>query len=253
MSLIKAFVTIQVALFVELASRPPTPSVPKDQRKLREGPLHINVAISYVRVCREPFEVLQSLILGSCQYLQLTHAAIELLILGCVKLEMHWQSHLMEAITNFLLPYKNTACIRLSPISIFGATLAIFGAVGRLLCFKELGQHFTYDVAILKHHQLITSGPYSLVRHPSYISGTIMHAGVLTWFFAKGSWCRESGMLERPIAWLLIVPTICLYVFAPLISVRRVKYEDELLKKEFGEEWDKWSHRVPYRLIPWVY
>ena len=142
MSLIKAFVTIQVALFVELASRPPTPSVPKDQRKLREGRLHINVAISYVRVCREPFEVLPSLILGSCQYLQLTHAAIELLILGCVKLETHWQSHMMEAITNFLLPYKNIACIRLSPISIFWCDTGNFWSCGPTTLLQRIRSTF---------------------------------------------------------------------------------------------------------------
>ena len=29
--------------------------------------------------------------------------------------------------------------------------------------------------------------------------------------------------------------------------------EDEMLKKQFGEEWERWRQRVRYRLIPYVY
>ncbi|EIW84539.1 hypothetical protein CONPUDRAFT_151555 [Coniophora puteana RWD-64-598 SS2] len=50
---------------------------------------------------------------------------------------------------------------------ITGALLALAGSQLRLLCFRTLGKHFVFNVALKKNHRLITSGPYSIVRHPS--------------------------------------------------------------------------------------
>lgn len=33
----------------------------------------------------------------------------------------------------------------------------------------------------------------------------------------------------------------------------RTRVEDEVLKKEFGKEWEEWSTRVRWRLCPGVY
>src|SRR6185437_16196584 len=48
----------------------------------------------------------------------------------------------------------------------------IFGGVMRGVCHRHLGKFFTWEQSIYKDHQLITSGPYSYVRHPAY-SGLI--------------------------------------------------------------------------------
>ncbi|CAG8462160.1 10328_t:CDS:1 [Scutellospora calospora] len=45
--------------------------------------------------------------------------------------------------------------------------MAIFGAMLRLRCFKVMKEFFTFNVEIKKNHKLITTGPYSLLIHPS--------------------------------------------------------------------------------------
>ena len=35
--------------------------------------------------------------------------------------------------------------------------------------------------------------------------------------------------------------------------VGRTKQEDEMLREEFGEEWEEWAKRTPHRLIPYVW
>ncbi|EEB96021.1 hypothetical protein MPER_04914 [Moniliophthora perniciosa FA553] len=47
--------------------------------------------------------------------------------------------------------------------------------------------------------------------------------------------------------WLFLTAFLCTLV------VLRVKDEDEMMKKQFGEEWEAWSRRVRYKLIPGVY
>ena len=50
----------------------------------------------------------------------------------------------------------------------------IFGGALRVVCFKVLGRFFTFDLAVQSDQKVIQSGPYALVRHPSY-SAMILH------------------------------------------------------------------------------
>jgi protein-S-isoprenylcysteine O-methyltransferase Ste14 len=34
---------------------------------------------------------------------------------------------------------------------------------------------------------------------------------------------------------------------------RRVPEEDAMMRKQFGQEWERWAARVPYKSIPGVY
>src|ERR1051326_3672929 len=43
----------------------------------------------------------------------------------------------------------------------------IGGSLLRLWCFKCLKEFFTFNVTIKKDHKLITTGPYSILVHPS--------------------------------------------------------------------------------------
>ena len=44
---------------------------------------------------------------------------------------------------------------------------AIGGASLRLWCFKVLNKYFTFNLTVKKNHELITTGPYSYLVHPS--------------------------------------------------------------------------------------
>jgi protein-S-isoprenylcysteine O-methyltransferase Ste14 len=41
--------------------------------------------------------------------------------------------------------------------------------------------------------------------------------------------------------------------FVVFVFMARVKKEDDILRMEFKEEWDKWASKVLYRLIPYIY
>jgi protein-S-isoprenylcysteine O-methyltransferase Ste14 len=77
---------------------------------------------------------------------------------------------------------------------------------------------------------LITTGPYSIVKHPLYTGVAFL---VLPWF----------GFLLH--TWLGLALGIILYVASRLFSPE----EEELLSKTFGSAWDQYTREVR---IPWL-
>ena len=75
----------------------------------------------------------------------------------------------------------------------------------------------------------ITTGPYSLVRHPMYLGALIMLFGTP---LALGSW---SGLI-----------IVVLYVF---VLVTRLLDEEKFLSKNL-QGYDEYRKKVRYRLIP---
>ena len=53
--------------------------------------------------------------------------------------------------------------------------MASVGGLIRYKCYRTLGSMFTFEMSIRKDHILVTSGPYAIVRHPSY-TGIILVA-----------------------------------------------------------------------------
>ena len=79
-------------------------------------------------------------------------------------------------------------------------------------------------------HELITSGPYALVRHPLYTGVAFL---VLPWV---------GFLLDT---WLGALLGIVLYVGSRMYSGE----EEEGLSKTFGAEWDEYSRHVK---MPWL-
>ncbi len=83
-----------------------------------------------------------------------------------------------------------------------------------------------------RNHQVITRGPYRLIRHPGY-------AGAIT------------SMIMTPIAlgsWFGLIPGIlisCGYVLRTLL-------EDKVLQEELDGYRD-YTRKVRYRLVPWIW
>lgn len=152
-------------------------------------------------------------------------------------------------------PYFNALDLnlRLTPISALGAVLVVAGTLLRKLCYRKLQRSFTFTVTIQKDHQLITTGPYSVVRHPSYFGLLVVYTGMFCLYGSKGSVVRESGVLDtnlgRGIFGVLISEEILILVSL----LKRMAFEDAVLKENFGEKWTEWQRNVPYSLIPWVY
>ena len=49
------------------------------------------------------------------------------------------------------------------------------------------------------------------------------------------------------VVWAVIVSSVS------YLLVIRVPTEDMVLRKQFGEEWDRWAEKTRYRLIPGIY
>ena len=128
----------------------------------------------------------------------------------------------------------------------------VTGAAIRVQCYREMGKQFTSSVTLLKDHKLITSGPYSYVRHPSYTGVFLNMTALVIWYTAEGSWLREREVHKIPLAWLILAPLIAIISLLYLLVLRRIPAEDEILRKAFGKEWDEWARKVPNRIIPGI-
>ena len=113
-----------------------------------------------------------------------------------------------------------------------GALLFIVGGVLRIWPVFVLGHRFSGLVAIQPGHTLVTTGLYSIIRHPSYL-GLLVNA--LGWAFA----------FRSAVGVLLTVLTI-----VPLVA--RIRSEETLLHTQFGAEYDAYRARTS-RLIPGLY
>jgi len=57
--------------------------------------------------------------------------------------------------------------------------MTIFGGIIRHMCYQAMGRMFTVKRIMLKDHILIKSGPYAIVRHPSYTGLLIVFIGMI--------------------------------------------------------------------------
>jgi len=113
-----------------------------------------------------------------------------------------------------------------------GVILFAVGGVLRIWPVFVLGHRFSGLVAIQPGHELVTTGIYSVIRHPSYL-GLLTNA--LGWSLAFRS---GVGVLITA----LLVP--------PLIA--RIRAEEALLGSQFGEEYERFR-ACTWRLIPGLY
>ncbi|KJA26488.1 hypothetical protein HYPSUDRAFT_52400 [Hypholoma sublateritium FD-334 SS-4] len=146
-----------------------------------------------------------------------------------------------------------TGRIAFPPARILGGLLMIVGSGIRYLCYRELGRHFTFHVALLPEHALITSGPYGVVRHPAYVGGYVWHLGSVLWHGSAGAWLRESRAYTLWGAWFALAPVAFMVISMLVMGATRIKKEDDMSRKEFGKSWERWVERVPHRVVPGVY
>ena len=121
------------------------------------------------------------------------------------------------------------------PSSIVGTValvLIVTGLIVRWVAILTLGRLFTVDVAIQRDHQLIQTGLYRLVRHPSY-------AGLLIAFLGLGLFFAN---------WLSVV---LLLVPITLAVINRVVKEEQVLLQALGVPYAAYCARTK-RLIPGV-
>jgi protein-S-isoprenylcysteine O-methyltransferase Ste14 len=141
----------------------------------------------------------------------------------------------------------------MSNAAAIGLTLMVLGAWIRLMTYRHLGRFFRFETSIQKDHELIVSGPYSIVRHPSYTGFVLLHIGWFPWQLSKGSWIMESGLWNTMLGRLLVVVHFSAVIYFSYSGMARMSKEDIALRNQFGKKWDDWAKRVPYSIFPGIY
>lgn len=114
-----------------------------------------------------------------------------------------------------------------------GAAVALAGMALRVWSIVTLGRWFTVRVRVSEDQPVVDSGPYRLVRHPSYAGALVAALGI--------------GISLR-------------YALAPLFTVLpqlvglliRVRVEEQALLEAIGEPYRAYRMRTK-RLIPYVW
>jgi protein-S-isoprenylcysteine O-methyltransferase Ste14 len=112
-----------------------------------------------------------------------------------------------------------------------GAALTVAGLVFSVLARRTIGRNWSGIVTVKADHELITTGPYAIVRHPIY-------TGLLLAFVGSAIACGEwRGVLAVALA---------------LSSLwRKLRLEERWMREQFGEAYESYSRRVR-ALVPFV-
>ena len=97
---------------------------------------------------------------------------------------------------------------------------------------RTLGKQWSLAARLIEGHELVTSGPYGLVRHPSF-------SGMLGMLLATGI------AITR---WWWLPLGVVLFVAGTVI---RTRAEERLLREQFGAAYDAYAARIP-ALIPFT-
>ena len=162
--------------------------------------------------------------------------------------------HLAEQARALLYPNTHYPLdLYATPMFLTGSALTFLGCILRLSCYRALGRFFKWQSTVEDDHELVTTGPYTVVRHPSYTALLLISIGAPLALLGPGSYARETGFVDT--LWGKAVLTALFGSLATVTGalILRIGEEDEELQKKFGGEWLAWSSRTPYKLIPYVY
>lgn len=99
-----------------------------------------------------------------------------------------------------------------------------FAIAGRVALGRGYRPSSTIGVALEPGHQLVTHGPYRLVRHPMYLGLALAALGALAVY---RTWSTLLFVLQTPVL------------------IRRAQREDLLLAQTYGDTWQRYAERVP--------
>lgn len=72
---------------------------------------------------------------------------------------------------------RNAHDARIGAAFVVGAAIALGGFALRYWSIRVLGRFFTADVRVASDHEVVTAGPYRVLRHPSYTGAMLMALG----------------------------------------------------------------------------
>ena len=131
----------------------------------------------------------------------------------------------------FLVAYIEPMAVDLDQsLQLIGLAIAAPSAAFGAWAMWTLGKNYGIKLDIFEGHELITTGPYAVVRHPMYLGIVLFHVGA-------------SLAMQSP---LLLFATLGLIV--PFTAIR-LTAEEKALTVAFPEHYPEYQHRVP-ALLP---
>jgi protein-S-isoprenylcysteine O-methyltransferase Ste14 len=140
---------------------------------------------------------------GCTQAVGLASLTLECAVLLGLYLGSAPASRALAAVCGGPLP-SVSALSALSPVFSVAVGMVYAGTLLRLWCDRTLGTLFTYELTIRPGHKLIMSGPYAIVRHPSYTTGVLLVAGMALAVLAPHGDVHECGLMATPVRWVVL-------------------------------------------------
>ncbi|CDO68287.1 hypothetical protein BN946_scf184799.g14 [Trametes cinnabarina] len=161
---------------------------------------------------------------------------------------------LFERGRSFLLP-ANSRGVRLymTPAFLAGSVFMTAGGLLRTSCYRTLGRFFKWQSTTEDDHELITTGPYAYVRHPSYTALVWVTIGATLTLLGPGSYAYESGLLGTGWGKAAAAALSGWLGTVTCALILRIGEEEEELQKKFGANWRAWAARTPYKMVPFVF
>jgi protein-S-isoprenylcysteine O-methyltransferase Ste14 len=101
----------------------------------------------------------------------------------------------------------------------------------QIWAFKTLGENYSQDILIKKDHQLVTKGPFRIIRHPQYMCQILLDLGGAA---------ATLSYIVAPIA-IIQIPFILL----------RASVEEKLMTKHFGDEFSSYKKKSGF-VLPFI-
>ena len=113
-----------------------------------------------------------------------------------------------------------------------GAVVTVAGLLFAIWAREHLGRNWSRSVTIKQGHELITSGPYAVVRHPIY-------TGILTGFLGTAI---ALSQIRGFIGFVLIF----------LVLWVKLHMEEQWMRSQFGDTYAAYAHRTA-ALVPYLF
>jgi len=113
-----------------------------------------------------------------------------------------------------------------------GAAVTVGGLLFAVWARVHLGRNWSRSVTIKQGHELITTGPYAVVRHPIY-------TGILAGFLG-------TAIAVSQVRGLIVVVLIFVALWAKL------RMEEEWMRSQFGETYAAYARKTA-ALVPYVF
>ncbi|KAL7276378.1 hypothetical protein RUND412_000647 [Rhizina undulata] len=131
-----------------------------------------------------------------------------------------------------------------------GLALAISGSILRLLCFRQLGVSFTFNLSVPKNG-LVKTGAYKYVRHPAYTGIIAVVVGMA--LAEMGPTSAASCFFTRSTDWWVFVGWLAFHGGMTVAFLgKRVREEEKTLKETFGKEWEVYAGETK-KFIPGIW